>query len=120
VQEEILEKRPELDVKVYAIFFEMVEGDRGAKSSVNPRDLLDDPRVTTFWDDGKIAGRWFDQNVTKLGAREGQEGRIEWDTFVLYDRRADWSGERPDTVSWGRTVYQERERLLSDLDQVSR
>ena len=95
VQKEILEKKPDLDVKVYAIFSEIVEGDRGAKSKVNPREILDDPRVTLFWDDAKLAGRWFDENVTKLGAREGQEGRIEWDAFILYGSGAEWRGERP-------------------------
>jgi hypothetical protein len=116
VQTEILEKNDDANLRVYAIYFEIVDGDRGAKSTVDPKSLLDDPRVTSFWDDGKLVGRWFDENVTKLGAREGDPGRIEWDTFVLYDARAEWSDERPEASSWGRPLFSERDRLRRDLE----
>ncbi len=116
VQKEILETRPDADLRVYAIYFEMVDGDRGAKSRVNPKELLDDPRVTMFWDDRKVAGRWFDENVTKLGAREGDPGRIEWDCFALFSAGANWGEGRPDHVSWGRPLMQEAGRLAMDLE----
>jgi hypothetical protein len=118
VQEEILEAMPEAGLRIYAIYFEMVEGDRGAKSRVKPADLFTDPRVTVFWDEGKVAGRWFDEHVTKLGAREGAPGRIEWDAFVLYGPEARWSGESSEHVSWGRPLAQEAGRLKMDLDGV--
>jgi hypothetical protein len=117
VQKEILEARPDADLRVYAIYFEMVEDDRGAKFRVKPTDLLDDPRVTSFWDDRKIAGRWFDENVTKLGEREGNPERIEWDSFVLFDPRAAWGEGPPDHVSWGRPLVQEAGRLVDDLSR---
>jgi hypothetical protein len=78
---------------------------------VKPSDLLDDPRVTSFWDDRKIAGRWFDENVTKLGARERNPDRIEWDSFVLFSPQAQWVERPPDHVSWGRPLVQEAARL---------
>jgi hypothetical protein len=117
VQKEILEAKPDAPLVVYAVFFEMVEDDRGAKARVDPRDLLDDPRATSYWDDAKVAGRWFDENVTKLGSRSGVEGRIEWDTFVLFGPDAEWAlGRAPDHVSWGRPLYGERARLRDDLE----
>ncbi len=116
VQKEILEARPDAALSVYAIFFEMVDGDRGAKSRVKPSDLLDDPRVTSFWDDRKIIGRWFDENLTKLGEREGNPGRIEWDSFVLFSAGANWGDGPPDHVSWGRPLVQEAGRLAMDLE----
>jgi hypothetical protein len=115
VQQSILDARRDANVRVYAIYFEMVEGDRGAKGRVDPKTLLDDPRVVSFWDDGKIAGRWFDENVTKLGARRGESDRIEWDSFVLYDAKATWGETPPYSVSWGRPLFEERERLKRDL-----
>jgi hypothetical protein len=118
VQKEILEARPEADLRVYAIYFEMVADDRGAKSRVKPTDLLDDPRVTSFWDDRKVAGRWFDENVTKLGEREGNPDRIEWDCFVLFAPQAQWGDRPPDHVSWGRPLAQEAGRLNADLEGV--
>jgi hypothetical protein len=116
VQTNILEAKPDAAIRVYAIFFEIVAGDKGAKYEVDPRELLDDPRVTHFWDERRLSGRWFDENVTRLGKRTGEEGRIEWDTFILYDEKVEWSDEPPRTVSWGRPVIQEKSRLLRDLD----
>jgi hypothetical protein len=115
VQKEILDARPDADLRVYAIYFEMVEDDRGAKGRVNPKDLLDDPRVTSFWDDRKIAGRWFDENITKQGERQGEANRIEWDSYILFGREAQWGPEGPDHVSWGRPLAQEAGRLATDL-----
>ena len=116
MQTNILEAKPDAAIRVYAIFFEIVAGDKGAKYEVDPRELLDDPRVTHFWDERRLTGRWFDENVTRLGKRTGEEGRIEWDTFILYDERAEWTDEPPPTVSWGRPVIQEKTRLLRDLE----
>jgi hypothetical protein len=115
VQKEILDAKPDADLRVYAIYFEMVEDDRGAKSRVNPKALLDDPRVTSFWDDGRIAGRWFDQNITRQGERQGDPNRIEWDSYVLFGREAHWGESPPDHVSWGRPLVQEAGRLATDL-----
>ena len=116
MQDKILERKPVAAIRVYAIFFEIVAGDKGAKDEGEPRELLDDPRVTHFWDERRLSGRWFDENVTRLGKRTGEEGRIEWDTFILYDEKVEWTDEPPRTVSWGRPVIQEKSRLLRDLD----
>ena len=120
MQKEILDAKPDADLRVYAIYFEMVEDDRGAKSRVNPKDLLDDPRVKSFWDDRRIAGRWFDQNVTKQGERQGDPNRIEWDSYVLFGREAQWGESPPDHVSWGRPLVQEAGRLAADLGETLR
>ncbi|GMR23458.1 MAG: hypothetical protein BMS9Abin37_1888 [Acidobacteriota bacterium] len=118
VQTNILDAKPDAAIHVYAIFFEIVAGDKGAKYEVDPREMLDDPRVTHFWDERRLTGRWFDENVTRIGKRTGEEGRIEWDTFILYDDRAEWTDEPPRTVSWGRPVIQEKTRLLRDLEKA--
>jgi hypothetical protein len=116
VQEELLAKRKDADVKVYAIYFEAVHDDVGAKSRIDPKTLFGDPRVTVFWDDERVAGRWFDENVTKGGQRLRQPDRVEWDCFILYGPDAKWGDKGPDAVSWGRTVYEERDRLAQELD----
>ena len=116
MQTNILDAKPDAAIRVYAIFFEIVTGDKGAKYEVDPHELLDDPRVTHFWDERQLTGRWFDDNVTRIGKRTGEQGRIEWDTFILYDHRAEWTDEPPRTVSWGRPLLQEKTRLLRDLE----
>ena len=107
---------PEAELRVYAVFFEIVAGDEGAKYQVDPRELLDDPRVTLYWDERRRTGLWFDQHVTQIGKRSGEEGRIEWDAFILYDDGVEWTEKPPRTVSWGRPVIQEKARLLRDLE----
>ena len=105
MQEEILDAMPEADLRVYAVFFEIVSTDRGARSTVDPAELLDDPRVTTFWDDDLVAGRWFDENVTRVGKRENERDRVEWDAFVLYDAGVTFTERAPLFVSWGRPPH---------------
>lgn len=107
---------PDADLRVYAIFFEIVAGDAGAKYEVEPRDLLDDPRVTLYWDERRLTGLWFDENVTKLGKRNGEEGRVEWDAFILYGDDVEWGETPPHFISWGRPVIQEKARLLRELE----
>ena len=118
VQTNILDAKPDAAIRVYAIFFEMVAGDEGAKRRVDPHTLLDDARVTLYWDERRVTGRWFDENVTKVGARTGEEGRIEWDAYVLYDAGVEWTDKPSYSLGWGRPVIQEKTRLLRDLEEA--
>lgn len=118
VQQSILEADPEANVRVYAVFMEIVAGDEGARASVDPRSILDDPRVTLFWDERQITGHWFEQHVTKLG-REGED-RLEWDSWFLYDPEVRWTGEKPPQISWGRPIIEQKDRLEQDLKAVSK
>jgi hypothetical protein len=116
VQSEILEEHPKTNIKVYAVSFRMLASDRFAKSMVEPEDLLSDPRVVHFWDEGKIVGRWYEENVTHIG-QPGDE-RVEWDAYFLYAPETAWDEEPPSHVSWGRTIVGTRERLRKDLADV--
>lgn len=107
---------PDAPLRVYAIFFEITEGDRGAKYNVDPLELLDDPRVTLYWDERRVTGRWFDENVTGGGKRNGEPDRVEWDAYILYNPRSEWGDDPPFAVSWGRPVIQEKNRLFRDLE----
>ena len=115
MQSDLLEAHPDADLRVYAIFSAFTAGDSGAKEDVPPDAYLHDPRVSVYWDEAKAAGRWFDENVTKLGARQGIPDRVEWDAYFLYGPNAQWGDKPPNIVSWGRTIYSERDRLLRDL-----
>jgi hypothetical protein len=70
-----------------------------------PATVLDDPRVINFWDDGKIAGRWYEANLTHRGAE------VEWDAFFLYGPDASWVEAPPRVVTWGRTILANKDRL---------
>ena len=47
-----------------AIWFAMIDGDE--KDAFKPR-LLDDPRVVHLWDEDKVIGRWFAENMELEG-----------------------------------------------------
>lgn len=49
--------------------------------------VLDDPRVTEFWDGDRIAGRWFsEQQIEGLGG----PGGIVWDAYYAFPRGSAW------------------------------
>lgn len=119
MQKNVLAASPDAVVRIYAVYFEIVASDEGARRRVKPDEVFTDPRVRVFWDDKKVLGRWYDEHVTRLGKREGRNDRIEWDTYILYDEDAKW-GERSNFHSWGRPLNQERQRLLRAVESLSK
>ncbi|MGH9320094.1 MAG: hypothetical protein ACRD21_08825 [Vicinamibacteria bacterium] len=105
-------------VKVYAVSFRMLPSDRLAGFLVEPDDLLSDPRVLHLWDEEKVVGRWYEENVTELG--EPEESRVEWDAYFLYGPETTWGDAPPEHVSWGRTIVDSRDRLLRDFSALLR
>lgn len=108
VQQNILAAHPNAPLKVYAVWFDMFDGDE--RALVDPR-LLADLRVTQFWDERKQAGRWYAKTLTR---RDDPEG-VEWDAFFVYAPGGSWehAGTRP--VHWGRTIVGKRLELQAAL-----
>lgn len=90
----ILEKYPSSDVRVYVVWFDMLSGD--SRQMVDTR-VLNDSRVTNFYDPKRTIGSWFSQHV------EGESG-IVWDAYFLYRSDASWATEPGPLLSSGRTV----------------
>ncbi len=119
VQSDILDVHPEAPVKVYAVSYEMLGGDRFAKWLVDPSDdLISDARALHFWDDDKAIGRYYEDKVTRLG-QPGEE-RIEWDAYFLYGPDTTWSNDPPEPISWGRTIVDTREQFREDFETLMR
>ena len=119
VQKEILEKQPDADVRVYAVWFSMLESD--SKPSW-PREALTDPRVTHLWDEGRVLGRWYAQDLKlKLWSMTLQTWTDAlWDAYLLYGPVARWtSGPRP-LVGWGTTIMESRDDLRAKLHSLLR
>ena len=106
MREEILDKEPKARLRVYAIWFSMIWTDARSRW---PEDVLRDPRVVHFWDDGRVVGRWYEENVTHRGEE------VEWDAFFLYGAAASWDATLPEAVAWGRTILSAKERLHQAL-----
>jgi hypothetical protein len=107
VQKEILDEFPDKDLRVYAVWFDMFDGDERATVDLG---LLPDPRVTHFWDAGKRAGAWYG-----AWTRPADPEWVEWDVFFVYPRGATWERSAGQPRRWGRTVIAKREDLRAAL-----
>lgn len=105
MQEQILEKNPAAQLKVYAIWFNMLPGDGRAAWDGGG---LADPRVVHLWDEQKVTGNWFASHVTE------NQG-TEWDAYFLYGPQAAWETEPSSLVSWGNPVIVKHRQLQSDI-----
>jgi hypothetical protein len=109
IEQEILEKFPELDMKVYAVWYEMYPGDSKAKFPA-AKKMMPDARVENFWDNKKAAGRWFKTNIPSDFKKP-----IQWDVYYLYDSEARWEKTPGPLVSTGRTLLETRKELLRQV-----
>jgi hypothetical protein len=106
VQTEVLAKHPEADLKVYAIWFDMIPFDMRART---PTDVFADRRVVQFWDGDQTVGRWYGQNA-------GHPDDVWWDTFLLYGRDARWVGTPSPLLAKGSTIWRTREDLAAGIN----
>ena len=81
--------------------------------------LLDDPRVEHWWDEKRIVGRRFLEELRPHGDRRAAgsrvfKGDVLWDAYLLFDRRAEWGASLPRPVKWGYTILAAREALATE------
>lgn len=105
VQQEILEKHPDSDLKLYVVWFDMLAGD--SRSGWNSR-VVSDPRATNLWDKDRLASRTLGPSV------EGASPPV-WDAYLLYGPGAHWNDIPPPPVSTGSTIFGKRQQLERDL-----
>ena len=76
------------------VWFDMMTGD---SRQTTDRRLFSDSRAVNFWDEGRVAGRWFASNV------DGDDG-IAWDRYYLYGPDAHWTDKPAPLLSEGGPV----------------
>jgi hypothetical protein len=101
VQKEVLAKNDNDALEVYAVWFSMISGDH--RKNFDSR-VLSDPRVTHLWDEGKIAGRWFQEHFDV----EGCSDEILWDAFLVFGPEASWTDVPEPLVSAGAPIWSAR------------
>ena len=94
MQKNVLEAYPSLDIKAYAVWFNMVFLDDRSRC---PGDALPDHRVTHYWDEEKLVGRWYSN-------RFGRPGQTAWDLYFLYAAGADSLASQDSILAWGAPV----------------
>lgn len=76
----------------------MLGGDRRTDIDTH---VLDDPRVTTFWDGDKVAGRWLaDQQIGDLSV----PGGVVWDAYLAFAPDAAWQTTPTALIASGTTI----------------
>ena len=110
MQTEILEKQLDAELRVIAVWMPLVRGD--ARDQWDP-ELLNDPRVSYFWDEERLSGNWFSEHIS------GQQP-LSWDSYFLYGPGATWSDEgiSEPVVSTGYTIISKAGQLDMDLARL--
>lgn len=102
MHQEILARNAAPDLRVYAVWFNMLFGDsRRAWDG----DGMTDPRVVHLWDEQKAVGNWYSANVTHGGG-------TTWDFFALYGPEAT---DLAKPLSMGGTIIGERDKLAAAI-----
>lgn len=123
MQQEVLEKYPKLDVKVYAVWFKMYGTDR---KSAWPADVLTDPRVVHRWDEPRSVGLWYAKQLPKLIPKAAPEASgldqpvpVLWDAILIYAPDAKWAAQPAGLVRWGRTILNSRGTMGKEFAKLA-
>ena len=110
MQKEILRANPSPKLRVYVIWYSMLPTD--ARSHWRwTGGVLEDARVTHYWDEQKRVGRLFAGKDP-----ESNDPDVVWDAFYVYGPDAQWSSARPEPlIVSGSTVLDEFDSLKSKL-----
>jgi hypothetical protein len=108
VQTDVLERHPELPLKVYAVWFHMVWTDSRGRW---PEHLIFDPRVEHFWDEEKVLGRWYSRQIS-----DGEH--VVWDTFLLYPPGARLTTRPNRMLAVGATIIEARDELRQAVEKL--
>ena len=112
MRENILDAEKSRNLQIYAVWLNQRSTD--AKSEID-KSILEDPRVTQYWDGEGITGTHFAE--TDLGGL-GYSGFV-YDVYYVFGQDAKWTDEPGPLASSGAPVLFEGEQLLTALrDQL--
>jgi hypothetical protein len=120
VQTELLQKYPAANLRVYAVWFNMLASDSRAQW---PATLLTDSRVIHRWDEPKAVGTWYAARTASLRPEltpdsKWGDGPVLWDTFLLYGADSRWDDAPNGLIHWGRTIVAGRQTLKADVETL--
>ena len=122
MQKEILDAHKDTNLRVYAVWFNMVEGD--ARDRWSP-ELLTDKRVVQFWDEDKTVGRLFaprtqsEEMENALAPNSSGLGQaVLWDSYLVFGPESRWDDGPSGIRRWGRTILRTRRDLAEAVSAV--
>jgi hypothetical protein len=108
VREHILDQERSKDLRIYAVWLNQRPTD--ARDEID-ESILDDARVTQFWDEEGITGRYFAEE--DLGGL-GYSGFV-YDVYYVFGGDAAWADEPAPLAASGAPVLYDGEKLLAAL-----
>ena len=83
---------------MFAVWLPMLAGDSRSAWDSN---LLNDPRVSEFWDGHRTAGTWFaQQQIDGLGG----PGSIVWDAYYAFPKNSTWAQQPSGVLAAGSDI----------------
>ena len=114
VQTNVLEANPSAEIRVFAVWFNMIAGDERSRW---PGTILDDRRVVHLWDARRTVGRWYAEDP-QIRATTLTDSGVVWDAYFLYGRESRWQSTPSDLIDHGSTIMASRERLREQLESL--
>jgi hypothetical protein len=122
VQKDVLDAHKDAQLRVYAVWFDMVEGDARDRW---PPELLTDRRVVHFWDEERTVGRFFarrtqsEEMENALTPNSNGLGQaVLWDSYLVFGPESRWEDEPGGIRRWGRTINRTRQGLLDAVNAL--
>jgi hypothetical protein len=73
--------------------------------------LLEDRRVTHFWDEERVIGRW----LAEAGVGEPPSSGVVWDAYYVFGPEASWNERPAPLAGFGSPVIAEKGSLEAAL-----
>jgi hypothetical protein len=105
VQENILERHPDAELQVFAVWLPALATDERFEVA----DLMVDDRVRHFWDGERRVG----EDVRELV--DTPEGQLVWDVFLAFGPDARWRAALPTPLAVGAPVISASDDLAAAL-----
>jgi hypothetical protein len=120
VQETLLDKSPDADLQVYAVWFSMYPTDQRESW---PAEVLTDRRVRHYWDEEKSIGRWYMEHIERMADARAPEssayaGNVFWDAYFVYGPESRWDEMPTGLRKWGRTILRAQDSLRESFTTV--
>ena len=109
----MLAQRPDARLAVYVVWLPMLAPD--SRSEVDA-ELLPGPRVTHFWDENRIIGRW----LASTGLGEPGYSGVVWDAYYLFGPDAVWNERPAPLAGFGTPVISATGSLEAELRKLLR
>jgi len=123
VRKEVLDRRPDLDIAVIAVWLPVLAGDTPASAEAN-FELLDTPRVRQFYDADASTGRWVHDHFVvadpRLASKRLFARGVTWDAFFLYGPGTSWDEAPKHALASGGPIVQESAILSAAVERLVR